>query len=70
MVLQRHPRIAVLFVANLSGQPHTPFFRAAEATFHLARAGFEAPTWDALARGARPVPREPEEIEPGAFRRG
>ena len=28
------------------------------------------PTWDALARGARPGPREPEEIEPGAVRRG
>ena len=34
------------------------------------RAGFEAPTWHALARGARPGPREPEEIEPGAVRRG
>ena len=71
MVQQRHPWIAALFVANLSGQPHTPFLRAAsEATFHLARAGFEAPTWHALARGARPGPREPEEIEPGAVRRG
>ena len=53
MVQQRHPWIAALFVANLSGQPHTPFLKAtSEATFHLARAGFEAPTWHALARGA------------------
>ena len=45
-----------------------PFFRAAlEATLHLAGAGFEAPTWDALARGARSGHREPEEIEPGAM---
>ena len=61
---QRHPRIAALFVAHLSGQPHTPFLRAAsEATFHLVGAGFEAPTSDALAHGARPGPLEPEEIE-------
>ena len=71
MVQQRHPRIAALFVAHLSGQPHTPFLRAAlKATFHLAGAGFEAPTWDVLACGAQPGPREPEKIEPGAVRRG
>ena len=71
MIQQRHPRIATLFLAHLSRQPHTPFLRAAsEATFHLSCAGFEAPTWDALARGARPGPREPEEIEPGVVGRG
>ena len=44
MVQQRHPRIAALFVANLSGQPPTPFLRAAsEATLHLARAGSRHP---------------------------
>ena len=36
-----NPRIAALFVAHLSGQPHTPFLRAAsEATFHFARDPF------------------------------
>ena len=46
MIQQRHPRIAALFVAQLSGQPHTTFLRvASEAPIHLARAGFVAPTW-------------------------
>ena len=71
MIQQRHPRIAALFVAQLSGQPHTTFLRAAsEAPIHLARAGFVAPTWDALALDARPPPREPEDVEPGGVRRG
>ena len=71
MIQQRHPRIVALFVAQLSGQPHTTFFRAAsEAPIHLARAGFVAPTWDALALDARPPPREPENVEPGGVRRG
>ena len=71
MIQQRPPRIAALFVAQLSGQPHTTFLRAAsEAPIHLARAGFVAPTWDALALDARPPPREPEDVEPGGVRRG
>ena len=32
---QRHPWIAALIVANLSGQPHIPFFRAARPHFIL-----------------------------------
>ena len=71
MIQQRHPRIAALFVAQLCGQPHTTFLRAAsEAPIHLVRAGFVAPTWDVLALDARPPPREPEDVEPGGVRRG
>ena len=70
MVQQRHPRIATLFVAHLSGPAHTLFLRAmSETAFHLAGAGFEAPISDALARGARPGRREPEKIEPRTVRR-
>ena len=72
MIQQRHPRIAALFVGQLSGQPHTTFLRAAaEVPIHLARAGFVAPTWDALVlEEARPPPQEPEHVEPGGVRRG
>ena len=37
MIQQRHPRIAALFVAQLSGQPHTTFLRA---PIHLARSSW------------------------------
>ena len=69
MVHQRHPSVAANLVAQLRGGIQGRFFRAAaEAVHTLEVAGFEAPTWEALAMGARPSPREPEDHEPGGVR--
>ena len=71
MVHQRHPSVAANFVVQLRGGAQGPFFRAAaEAVQYLEASGFEAPTWKVLALGVRPVPREPEDLEPGVVRRG
>ena len=44
---------------------------AATAARNLAGThGFEPPSWTALALGARPPPREPDDYEPGAQRLG
>ena len=32
--------------------------------------GFAPPSWHALAAGARPEPREPDDYEPGSVRTG
>ena len=32
--------------------------------------GFEPPSWQAAALGVRPLPREPDDIEPGCVRQG
>ena len=56
MVHQRHPGVAATLVAQLSGNPETRFLSAArEAKHELAVAGFESPSWKAIARGARPA---------------
>ena len=71
MVHQRHPSVAANLVVQLRGGAQGPFFRAAaEAVQYLEASGFEAPTWKVLACGVRPVPREPEDLEPGVVRRG
>ena len=63
--------VAATLVAQLSGNPETRFLSAArEAKFELAVAGFESPSWQAIACGVRPARREPEDHEPGTVRRG
>ena len=71
MVHQRHPVVEATLVAQLSGDPETRFFSAArEAKHEPAVAGFESPSWQAIACGVRPARREPEDPEPGTVRRG
>ena len=59
-------------VEELEGFPTTPFLRAAaDAKKNLTGfLGFEPPSWEAVAAGARPPLREPEDFEPGIVRQG
>ena len=71
MVHLGHPVVAATLVAQLSGNLETRFLSAVrEAKHELAVAGFESPSWQAIACGARPARREPEDHEPGTVRRG
>ena len=71
MVHQRHPVVAATLVAQLSGNPETRYLSGVrEAKHELAVAVFEPPSWQAIACGARPARREPEDHEPGTVRRG
>ena len=68
MVHQRYPVVAATLVAQLSGNPETRFLSAArEGKHELAVTGFESPSWQAIACGARPARREPEDHEPGGW---
>ena len=63
--------VAATLVAQLSGNPETRYLSAVrEAKHELAFAGFESPSWQAIACGARPARREPEDHEAGTVRRG
>ena len=58
--------MAATLVAHSSGVPETRFLSASsEAKHELAVAGFESPSGQAIACGARAIRREPEEHEPG-----
>ena len=72
MVKDRHPEVAASMVAGLQRAETTASLRAmAHAVEELARIpGFEPPSWEALADGARPLPREPDQFEPGGQRAG
>ena len=72
MIRERHPRVAEMLVAEFSGEPATPFLQAASlcGVQLIGRMEFDPPSWDALARGARPPTREPEDREPGTTRHG
>ena len=66
MVERRHPEVATHIVEMLSSYPSTPCLEAAVQAEGLhALPGFTPPSWHELALGARPLPREPEENEPG-----
>ena len=72
MIRQRHSRVAERLVAELGGEPVTPLLKAASqcGVQFTGRMRFDPPSWEALARGARPLAREPEDREPGTIRRG
>ena len=72
VIRQRHPEIVERLVTEFEIGPHTPFLRAAvDAQRRLTGTrGFEPPSWQAAALGARPLPREPDELEPGCVRQG
>ena len=72
VIRKRHPEIAERLVAKFEMGPHTPFLRAAvDAQRGLPGImGFEPPSWQAAALGARPLPREPDDFEPSCVRQG
>ena len=73
MMQERHPEVAREFVTRLeAGVETSPCLgAAATAPCNLAGThGFEPPSWTALALGARPPPREPDDHESGAQRLG
>ena len=71
MILERHPTVVHQLMAELEEQD-TPILHAVAASVRSLTGvrGFEPPTWHALAAGARPEPREPDDYEPGSVRKG
>ena len=59
MIHKRHPDVAARLVHHLEGHPNTPSLQAAAGAARSLRGvqGFEPPSWEALAHGARPAPR-------------
>ena len=71
MVRERHPEVADMIVGALDLDPATPILSAVvEAARAVQVGGFVPPSWATLSHGARPPPREPDELEPGCSRRG
>ena len=72
MINERHPQVADLLVEELEGLPRTSCLAAAASAARELTGvrDFDPPSWHALAQGARPASREPEELEPGCTRDG
>ena len=72
MMREGHPEVAREFVTRLEAAVETQCLgAAATAARNLAGThGFEPPSWTALALGARPPPREPDDYDLGAQRLG
>ena len=65
MIFNRHPNVANLFVHELEGAREGALGAAAEARRAVTGVlGFDPPTWEDLAHGARPPLAEPEDMEP------
>ena len=72
MIQRRHSAVADLVVYHLEGAPRTPCLESASraAAAFDGTDWFEVPSWSALAAGLRPLPRNPEDHEPGCPRQG
>ena len=72
MIHARHREVASQFVVALEQGAGGPcLMAAAEARRTLTGVrGFEPPSWQAVAEGARPVILPPDEYEPGGVRQG
>ena len=69
MIFKRHAHVANFFMHELDGAPGGALGAAAEARRAVTGVlGFDPPTWEALAAGARPTTMEFEEMEPGGGR--
>ena len=70
MIWERHPTVAHQFMAELEGHPDTPILHAVAASVRSLTGvrGFAPPSWQALAAGARPELREPDDY--GSVRTG
>ena len=72
MVRERHPEIATTILRRM-GDPMAPPTLVAARTVAgqlVGVAGFDPPSWEALADGQRPPLRDPDDSEPGDFRHG
>ena len=65
MIWERHPTVAHQFMVELEGHPDTPILHAVAASVRSLTGvrGFAPPSWQALAAGARPELREPDDYE-------
>ena len=72
MIQERQPELAAQVVRSLvEGVDTLALHAAASCAIELTGVmGFAPPSWSNLALGARPPPREAEDLEPGAQRRG
>ena len=72
MVRNRHPVVVHRILDALNRMDALESTRsAAVAAHHLAGVeGFEVPSWEALSHGLGPLPRDPEDREPGGFQHG
>ena len=69
MILERPPTVAHQLIWELEEHPDPPIFHAASSARSLSAVrGFAPPSWQALAAGARPQSREPDDYEPGRVR--
>ena len=70
IIHKRHPDVAARLVHHLEGYTNTPSLQAAAGAARSFRGvqGFEPPSWEARAHGARPAPRQPDDFEPGCER--
>ena len=67
MIFNRHPHFANLFVHELEGAREGALGAATRRAV-TGVLGFDPPTWEDLAHGARPPPAEPEDMEPWSGR--
>ena len=72
MMRARHPEVVTHLLAHLQNPGHSPCLDAAvEASRNLIGvSGFVPPSWEGLANGFRPPPRQVEDFEPGTQRAG
>ena len=72
VIHNRHPEVAAQLVTALEDEPELRSLCAAERARRDVEGvmGFEPPSWQAAAAGARPEAREPELYEPGTVRQG
>ena len=72
MILAHHPRVAAEDIRTLQGNPDTPSLaEAAGAARDLEGVmGFQPPSWEAMAWGARPNVRELDDCVRGSDSRG
>ena len=71
MVRERHLEVADMIIDALQSDPATPIPSAiAEAGRAVQVGDFVPPSWASLSHGARPPPRELDELEPGCSRKG
>ena len=72
VIHNRHPEVAAQLVTALDDEPESRFLCAAERARRDVDGvmGFEPPSWQAAAAGARPEAREPDLYEPGTVRQG
>ena len=72
MIHERHPEVAEALLENLNGEPDTPCLSEAQEAAHrvLRATGWEPPSWNEVAAGARPEGLDKDQFEPWDPHRG